>query len=281
MKQNRFHFFCPHKKVNTKIQTSIKITQDFKYNSSKDLELFSIQSMITHETKPQGQLLSHLVNSHFSQYTFFQINRANINFDPLGYFIPDAEPSITFEIREKELEIIANEKRYNYQMESQSSFLENLLQTGVITFEAREFFSIISQESWENGLILAKIVDTRISCGNNSYMIMKIRPDAYLIQHQNLNDSVQLLLEQKLALRVYPVVYTDSRKMISRFQSLMDQRKKMWICQIPKRVGLRDFQDDHEKSVTAKKMDESPLQSHVEIPCEFMEILQSQKFTQK
>lgn len=281
MKQNRFHFFCPHKRVNTKIQTSIKISQDFKYNSSKDLELFSVQSMIMNQMKPQGKLLSFMVNSHFSQYAFFQTNQANGKFDSLGFFIPDAEPSITFEIGEKEFEIKANEKHEVYDMESHSPFLENLLQTGVITFETRDYFQIVSPECYENGILLAKIVDTRISNRKISFLFLKIRPEVFLIQQRLQKETVPYLLEQKLTHRFYPIIYTDPRKMISRFQSVMDQRKKMWVCQIPKRITLRSFQESYIKNESLKAIAETPLQSSVEIPRELMEILQSQQFTQK
>ena len=220
-------FFIPKKKIDFGTQTNL--INNKKINFIKKVEEES-EKYFFETNLIKSKLFSNVDCEKFKSNLIYFQSDINDSFDKFAInsnFLTSKQISFKIELNKSNFIIINNENQknisYNYDPEPLKILLS--IENNEINIQLFIILNHLNFNKWKNGSIICQIKDNRIEPILINEFNLNINPLNILIFQNKYNFE----LEKKILLNLYPQICIDPSPNVSRFNSLIDWKKKQWI----------------------------------------------------
>jgi hypothetical protein len=155
-------------------------------------------------------------------------------FDPLSpppNLFPEP-PAVVFEFSDDSVTLIYADGKSSFAESYAPDFFTvfECLETGVMTRACALLLHKRLRCQFEEGCVFCKCIDRRVTPTRETSAKLEVGPEVVAYVCQDVSDGDALHVEAS-ALKLHrPVICTDPSPDVARVQSLIDFRKKMWMC---------------------------------------------------
>lgn len=235
MEGQRFHFFLSPMKDDEECQNNfIDENRQFIPELEKNLYEQSLHNLLlgvqTHKTQMQRNLQQgHLKNlgfliSIFNDPRFDLLNLPRNLYDEFNV-------SFSFEFHQKAftLSLADGSQTKTFQYTPKSRELIRCLETGRISQELLELFKTYGKIQWADGSIIVRITDYRFDPPRSYAYPLTIGADIILSYgEREMSEEAHLEVQRNILLTANPDLALDPSPDVSRINSVLDERIKMW-----------------------------------------------------
>ena len=237
MDLRRYHFFCPTLKGEVGIQTAVSGESE-SHGEELEADLYedTINSLLMGNQIYRTPIQKNIQQEYTESIGFLRAVYNDERFDmlkPPKKMIDDLNVSFHFQFYPQNFTVTAcasnQVKPFPYKKTSKEIF--HCIQLGKVSSNLCSLFSHFSSYNWVDGEILVRITDYRIIPTANFVYSLKISADIIqlIADSKKLNRDADLEYKKNSLLVLHPSICTDPSPDVSRVQSVLDCRKKMWI----------------------------------------------------